>query len=47
MLMKSLLEIILSKPNWKLSLRELLLGPVGLDEQPLLKIQHQNTDTPW
>ena len=35
MLMKSLLEAISSKINGKLSLRELLSGPMGLNEQPL------------
>ena len=31
-------ETIPSKINWKLSLRELLSGPVSLNEQPLIKI---------
>ena len=38
MLMKSLLKTISSKVNGKLSLRELLLGPVSLNKQPLIKI---------
>ena len=40
--MKSLLETTSSKMNWKLSLRELLLGPVSLNNN---KIQIQRDKT--